>query len=208
MSPDIQWGLFLAASLALALTPGPDMIYVVSRALAQGARAGLVSAAGLTLGLAVHTLLAAFGVSVLLKASEVAFLALKIAGAVYLIWIGVQMWRAAPSIDIHAASDRVGNASLFLQGSLSALLNPKLALFFLAFLPQFVPASSATPTTDAIALGLGFSVVGITVQAAAGLAAGALSQTLRKSDRAVRNVFRTSGLIMMALGARLLVTPR
>lgn len=208
MSPDIQWGLFLAAALALALTPGPDMIYVISRALAQGARAGLVSAAGLTLGLAAHTLLAALGVSVLLRTSETAFLVLKVVGALYLIWVGIQLWRAAPQFDIRAASDRASTGSLFLQGSLSALLNPKLALFFLAFLPQFVPASSATPTLDVIALGLAFSVVGITVQAGAGLAAGLLSQRLLRSQRVLRGVFRTSGLVMMALGARLLFVPR
>ncbi len=208
MSPDIQWGLFLAASLALALTPGPDMIYVISRALAQGARAGLVSAAGLTLGLAAHTLLAAFGVSVLLRTSETAFLVLKLVGALYLIWIGIQLWRAAPQLDLRAATDRASTSSLFLQGSLSALLNPKLALFFLAFLPQFVPASSTTPTLDVVALGLAFSVVGITVQAAAGLAAGLLSQRLLGNQRVLRGVFRTSGLVMMALGARLLITPR
>jgi threonine/homoserine/homoserine lactone efflux protein len=208
LSPDIQWAVFLAASLALALTPGPDMIYVVSRALAQGPRAGLVSAAGLTLGLAAHTLLAAFGVSVLLAASATAFLVLKLVGALYLIWIGIQLWRAAPSFDIRAADERAGNASLFLQGSLSALLNPKLALFFLAFLPQFVPAHSATPTADAIALGLAFSAVGIAVQAAAGFTAGALSERLRSSQRALRGVFRASGAVMMLLGARLLIAPR
>ena len=208
MSPDIQWGLFLAASLALALTPGPDMIYVISRALAQGPRAGLISAAGLTLGLAAHTLLAAFGVSVLLRASPTAFVVLKVVGALYLFWIGLQLWRAAPQMDIRAASDRAGTAALFLQGSLSALLNPKLALFFLAFLPQFVPRNSLTPTQDVLALGLGFALVGITVQAIAGFAAGMLSERLRQSERALRGVFRTSALVMMALGVRLLVAPR
>lgn len=208
MSPDIAWGLFLAAALALAMTPGPDMVYVVSRALAQGPRAGLVSAAGLSVGLAAHTLLAAFGVSVLLRASETAFVALKVAGALYLLWIGVQMWRAAPHLDVHAARDRLDAARLFWQGSLSALLNPKLALFFLAFLPQFVPAASTTPVADAVALGLAFSVLGIGVQALAGLAAGHLSDALRRSDRAVRALFRTSGTLMVVLGARLLLAPK
>ncbi|MEN9545241.1 MAG: hypothetical protein RLZZ598_2074, partial [Pseudomonadota bacterium] len=106
MSPDIPWALFIGASLALALTPGPDMIYVVSRALAQGPRAGLISAAGLTLGMAAHILLAAFGVSVLLRTSEIAFFVLKIAGALYLLWIGVQLWRADPRFEISATSDR------------------------------------------------------------------------------------------------------
>lgn len=208
MSADVAWGLFLAAALALALTPGPDMIYVVSRALAQGPRAGLVSAAGLSVGLAAHTLLAAVGVSVLLRASDVAFTALRVAGALYLVWLGVQMWRAAPRLDVHAARERLGAWRLFWQGSLSALLNPKLALFFLAFLPQFVPASSTTPVADAIALGLAFSVLGVGVQALAGLAAGHLGDALRRSDRAVRVLFRTSGTLTVALGARLLLAPK
>jgi threonine/homoserine/homoserine lactone efflux protein len=205
MSPDIPWALFIGASLALALTPGPDMIYVVSRALAQGPRAGLISAAGLTLGMAAHILLAAFGVSVLLRTSEIAFFVLKIAGALYLLWIGVQLWRADPRFEISATSDRAGNARLFLQGSLSALLNPKLALFFLAFFPQFVPRHSTAPTVDALTLGLAFTVIGISVNAGAGLAAGALSERLRRSNRALRGVFRTSGAVMILLGLRLLL---
>jgi threonine/homoserine/homoserine lactone efflux protein len=208
MDTGIQWDLFMTASLALACTPGPDMIYVVSRALAQGRVAGLISAAGLSLGLAAHTLFAAFGVTVLLQTSALAFTALKVLGACYLLWMGVQLWRAAPSIDIHAAADRLDARGLFLQGALSALLNPKLALFFLAFLPQFVPAGSASPALDTVVLGLAFSVVGIGVQAAAGWVAGSLSQVLRRNQRAVTTAFRFSGAMMLILGLRLLVAPR
>ena len=208
MNGSIQWDLFLAASLALACTPGPDMIYVVSRALAQGRRAGLISAAGLSLGLAAHTLFAAFGVTVLLQTSALAFMALKVLGACYLVWMGVQLWRAAPRIDIHAAGDRLDARGLFLQGAMSALLNPKLALFFLAFLPQFVPAGSASPALDTVKLGLAFSVLGIGVQALAGWVAGSLSQALRRNQRAVTATFRFSGALMLILGLRLLVAPR
>ncbi|NML14211.1 LysE family translocator [Azohydromonas caseinilytica] len=208
MGEGIQWGLFLAACLALACTPGPDMIYVVSRALAQGRKAALISAAGLSLGLAAHTLFAAFGVSVLLQSSELAFTALKVAGACYLLWMGIQMWRAAPRIDIHAAGDRLDPKALFLQGSLSALLNPKLALFFLAFLPQFVPAESASAALDTVLLGLAFSVIGIGVQGIAGWVAGSLTQALRRNERAVCSAFRFSGALMLILGLRLLVAPR
>jgi threonine/homoserine/homoserine lactone efflux protein len=204
----ISWGLFLAASLALACTPGPDMIYVVSRALAQGRRAGLVSAAGLTLGLAAHTLLAAFGVSVLLASSATAFMLLKGAGAIYLLWIGVQMWRTPPALNFDSSGAPLDSRRLFLQGSLSALLNPKLALFFLAFLPQFVPADSTSPVADAILLGLTFSAIGVAVQALAGVVAGSLSEGLRRRPAAVRGLFRFSGTLMIGLGLRLLVAPR
>lgn len=208
VSPEIAWALFLPAALALALTPGPDMIYVVSRALAQGRRAGLVSAAGLSLGLLAHTVGAAVGVSVLLAASQTAYTVLKIAGAAYLVWIGVQMWRAPARLDVHAATDRRSDRQLFLQGSLSALLNPKLALFFLAFIPQFVPAGSASPVADALALGAAFSIIGVLVQGAAGLLAGSLSSALRRSETRVRAVFRFSGGLMVLLGARLLLDSR
>ena len=204
----VSWGLFLAASLALACTPGPDMIFVVSCALAQGRRAGLVSAAGLTLGLAAHTLLAALGVSVLLASSAAAFTLLKGAGAIYLLWIGVQMWRAPPSLHFDAAATPLDTRRLFLQGSLSALLNPKLALFFLAFLPQFVPADSPSPVADAVALGLTFSAIGVVVQALAGVVAGSLSEGLRRRPAAVRGLFRFSGTLMIGLGLRLLIAPK
>jgi len=207
-SGGIAWGLFLAACLALACTPGPDMIFVVSRALAQGPRAGLVSAAGLTLGLAAHTLLAAFGVSVLLATSATAFMLLKSAGAIYLMWIGVQLWRAPPTLHFERGATPLATPRLFLQGSLSALLNPKLALFFLAFLPQFVPAGSATPVADAVLLGLTFSAIGVAVQGAAGFAAGRLSDGLRQRPRAVRGLFRVSGTLMIGLGLRPLAAPR
>jgi threonine/homoserine/homoserine lactone efflux protein len=204
----IAWGLFLAACLGLACTPGPDMIFVVSRALAQGPRAGLVSAAGLTLGLAAHTLLAAFGVSVLLATSDTAFTLLKLAGAIYLLWIGVQLWRAPPALHFDRSAAPLAMRRLFLQGSLSALLNPKLALFFLAFLPQFVPAGSATPVSDAVLLGLTFSAIGVAIQGAAGLAAGSLSEGLRRRPQAVRALFRVSGTLMIGLALRLLAAPR
>ena len=204
----VSWGLFLAASLALACTPGPDMIYVVSRALAQGRRAGLVSAAGLSLGLVAHTLLAALGVSVLLASSATAFTLLKGAGAIYLLWIGVQMWRAPPALQFDAAGATLDTRRLFLQGSLSALLNPKLALFFLAFLPQFVPADSASPVIDAILLGLTVSAIGVAVQALAGVVAGSLNEGLRRRPAAVRGLFRFSGTLMIGLGLRLLIAPK
>lgn len=207
-SPDIQWPLFIAACMALAITPGPDMVFVVSRALAQGPRAGLVSSLGLAPGLAVHTLLAAFGVSVLLQTSALAYTALKLAGAAYLIWIGLQMWRQAPSLNIRAAGGATPMRRLFVQGTMSALLNPKLALFFLAFLPQFVPAGSASPALDTMVLGLVFTLFGVGIQATAGVIAGRLSDTLRRSEVALRRLFRGCGALMMLLGLRLLVAPR
>ena len=190
----------------LALTPGPDMIYVVSRGLAQGPRAGVWSAFGLVLGLSVHVLLAALGTSALLRASPIAFTLLQAAGAIYLLWMGWQLWRATPSLDAKGVGKALKTSALLRQGALSALLNPKLALFFLAFLPQFVPADSTRPMGDALMLGLVFSAIGFGVMAVAGVMAGQLNAWAARSANGLRWVFRISALLMFGLGLRLLLS--
>ena len=199
---------FLITSLVVILLPGTGVIYTLALGISGGFRAGLLAAFGCTLGIIPHILASVVGLAAVLHASALAFEVLRYVGVAYLLFIAWSLLKASSALDLGPNQPAERAPRIVRKGILTNIFNPKLSLFFLAFLPQFVPAGSATPTTDAIALGLGFSVVGIAVQAAAGLAAGALSQTLRKSDRAVRNVFRTSGLVMMALGARLLISPR
>ena len=144
-------GLYVAASLALIVTPGQDMIYVMTRSLAQGRLAGLCSAVGVCLGILVHTALAALGVGAILQASEGLFFALKLAGAAYLVYLGVRMLltRAAPPRAARRRAARSRPRALVWQGMLSNVTNPKIVLFFFAFLPQFVDpgerASDARP---------------------------------------------------------------
>ena len=141
--------LYIVASLALILTPGQDMMYVMSRALAQGRLAGLYSAIGVIIGILVHTALAALGVGAILAASEGLFLALKLLGAAYLVYLGVRLvLTREAAIAAEAGGPRFSAASLVWQGVLSNVSNPKIVLFFFAFLPQFVDPKSPHPTAD------------------------------------------------------------
>ena len=130
-----SFALFFVASWALILTPGPDMLYVLTRGIVQGHRAGVISALGVTLGILVHTLAAAFGLAVLLQTSAVAFLVVKYIGALYLIYLGIKALRDTRSFAFHGDRQAVPVRAILWQGVLSNVTNPKIALFFLAFLP-------------------------------------------------------------------------
>ncbi len=135
------WTLFAAATIALYLSPGPDMIYIASRSIGQGTRAGVMSAFGVSAGLLVHTLFAVFGLTALLAVSPIAYLAIKWLGIAYLLYLGVKTLRSGDDIRFQAANGNGHSARrVFVQGALVNILNPKIALFFLAFLPQFAPA--------------------------------------------------------------------
>ena len=197
-------GLYVAASLALIATPGQDMMYVISRSLAQGRTAGVASAAGVSLGILVHTALAALGVGALLQASPALFLALKLGGAAYLALLGLRML-FAPSREALTGrpGERASLGSLVRQGMASNVMNPKIVVFFVAFLPQFVDPASAHPTRDLAFLGSLYAAMAFPVKSAVGLAAGTLSERLRRSPAALAWMERASGAILVLLGARL-----
>ena len=202
-------GLYILASLALILTPGQDMMYVMSRALAQGRLAGLYSAVGVIIGILVHTVLAAFGVGAILAASEGLFLALKLLGAAYLVYLGVKLLLTKDaSIAARAGAQRFSPASLVWQGVLSNVSNPKIVVFFFAFLPQFVDPRSLHPTADLIFLGVLYAAMGLVVKAGVGLAAGSLSERVLGRPRALVWINRVSGTILIGLGLRLAASPR
>jgi threonine/homoserine/homoserine lactone efflux protein len=197
-------GLYVAASLALIATPGQDMMYVISRSLAQGRAAGLASAAGVCLGILVHTALAALGVGALLGASPALFLVLRLGGAAYLAWLGLRMLLVLSRAALPGRSaERAPLASLVRQGMLSNVMNPKIILFFVAFLPQFVDPASAHPTRDLAFLGSLYAAMALPVKSAVGLAAGTLSERLRRTPTALAWMHRTSGAILVVLGARI-----
>jgi threonine/homoserine/homoserine lactone efflux protein len=202
-------GLYVVASLALILTPGQDMLYVMSRALAQGRLAGVCSAVGVITGILVHTALAALGVGAILLASEALFLALKLVGAAYLVYLGLKLLlsRAAPA-DPRLAPRPLSAAALFWQGVLSNVSNPKIVLFFLAFLPQFVDPASASPTRDLVFLGVLYAAMGLPVKVGVALAAGALSERLLRRPQALLWVNRASGAVLVGLGLRLATAQR
>jgi threonine/homoserine/homoserine lactone efflux protein len=200
--------LYVVASLALIATPGQDMIYVITRSLAQGRIAGLASAFGVCIGILVHTALAALGVGAIMQASETLFTALKLAGAAYLVYLGLRMvFTRAGANPLEASPAPLTLAALVWQGVLSNVTNPKIVLFFFAFLPQFVDPGSAHPTRDLVFLGVLYAALALPVKGGVALAAGSLAGHLR-SPRALAWVQRIGGTVLVALGVRLAAAER
>ena len=205
---EATWILFIAASLVLIVTPGQDMVLVMSRSIAQGAAAGVATAAGVSVGLVGHTLLATLGLGALLRASEWLFVALKLAGAAYLVYIGVQLLRTRRAeLAVSGGSPR-SLRRLFFDGALSNISNPKIAVFYFAFLPQFVRPGASHPTLSIFALGLAFAALTFLVKGPVGLGAGVLSSWLRSRPRSLVWLYRTSGLVLIGLGVRLALERR
>ena len=152
MLPFDTWLLFCLACVALVATPGPSIVYLVSRTLAQGRAAGFVSLAGTSTGFALHALAAAFGLSALLAAVPLAYEVVRWLGAAYLAWLAVTTWRGSHDSAPDAAPTRLPAAQLFRQGLLTAVLNPKVALFQLAFFPQFVTPANGSVLAQSLAL--------------------------------------------------------
>ena len=200
---DASWLLFVAASLVLIATPGQDMILVMSRSVAQGTAAGVVTAGGVGIGLVGHTILATLGLGAILRTSEWLFVALKLVGAAYLIYLGIGLLRTRQSgLPIGGQAART-LGRLFVDGAVSNLSNPKIAIFYFAFLPQFVSPSAQHPTLTVFVLGLAFAGLTFVVKAPVGMFAGRLSAWLRSRPSVLTWVFRSSGAILVALGVRL-----
>jgi threonine/homoserine/homoserine lactone efflux protein len=200
---DVSWLLFTVASLVLIITPGQDMVLVMSRSVAQGAKAGVATAAGVSVGLVGHTLLATLGLGAILRTSDWLFIALKLAGAAYLIYLGIGLLRTRSTLSIDQASARRSLVRLFVDGALSNVFNPKIAIFYFAFLPQFVSPGAANPTLSIFTLGLLFAVLTFLVKGPVGFFAGALSGWLRSRPSVLAWVFRASGAVLIGLGLRL-----
>jgi threonine/homoserine/homoserine lactone efflux protein len=206
--PEATWSLFIIASLLLIATPGQDMILVMSRSLAQGARAGIVTAAGVSVGLVRHTVLATAGLGAVLSASASLFLVLKLVGAAYLIWLGVGLLRTQHAPLLVGEGARRPLSRLFVHGALSNLGNPKIAIFYFAFLPQFVLPGAAHPTLTIFMLGLLFALLTFVVKGPVGLFAARLSGGLRARPRALVWLNRGSGAVLLGLGVRLALERR
>lgn len=207
--------LFVVAGVLLNLTPGPDVLYIVSHALRCGARAGMVAALGITAGCFVHIFAAAVGVSALMAASATAFTVLKWAGAAYLVYVGVRLLLSqaesaikleATQVDSTKASARIDYKNVFLHGFWTNTLNPKVALFFLAFVPQFIAPTVENKPLAFLWLGLLFNFNGLWVnlgwaQAAAWLAgrAGVVQKSMHVLDR-------IAGAMFIGFGIKLALT--
>lgn len=210
MLHEVNLLLFLAASLALIATPGPDMIYVITRGVAQGRRAALISAWGVCSGLIVHTSFAAIGLSALLQRSAAAFQVVKYVGAAYLIYLGVRTLLDRENF----AGIRGGSAAakrlkvIFLQGIASNVLNPKVALFFLAFLPQFVEPAAGSGALQMLLLGAVFAVLATSIFSVIALFCGDLGERLLSRPGFANALRWFTGSVLVGLGLRLALPDR
>ena len=201
--------LYLPAVAIIIAIPGPDMLMSLSRGLTQGKSAGIGHAVGAGVGIMAHSLLAALGVSALLTTSESAFWIMKLAGGAYLIYLGVLQWKHADATAT-VATKRAPLIVIFWRGFLSNLLNPKVALFVLAFVPQFVRSGdgASSPLVQMLLLGAIFSVLTMIAYGALGTLAGSVSRWLAAHPNAMRGVNRSSAGLFVASGAAVLLLDR
>ena len=198
--PDL--GLFIAASALLAVAPGPDIIYVLTRGIAQGWRAGMAAALGFASGCVFHTVLAAVGVAALIRSSELAFYLVRYAGAAYLVWIGIQALRHASSFSIETAGDKRALGTIYRQSVIGNMLNPKVTLFFLAFLPQFVNTEAGHVGWQMALLGAVFMVITVVVFGAIAIFSGWIGDRVRRKPAIGRRLNVFAGVTFIALGIR------
>lgn len=204
LSPD-QILAFLAAAMLITLSPGPDNLMVLSLGIARGRRHGMVFGLGCALGCLSHTLLAAAGISALLAASATAFLALKLAGGLYLVWLGAQALRSRGSQwQGGGQGQQDGLAALFGKGLLANAINPKVVLFFLAFLPQFIVADGAGVAWQTLQLGVLFTLQAALLFGLLGYFSGYAGQWLMTTPRRGMWLDRLAGTVFVALGLRLI----
>ena len=203
-----KFTLFITVSWELILAPGPDMLYVITRGMTHGRRAGMLSAIGVICGILVHTTAAAFGLSLIFQTSAIAFLIVKYLGAFYLIYLGIKAWNDKSTFSLQISSSSVSSRRLFWQGVLSNVLNPKIAIFFLAFLPQFVDKGSSQVTLQLITLGLTFAFLGLAFLLAVGYSSGMIGSWITHRPQFAQILGRLSGGILIGLGVRLALTER
>src|SRR5580704_2037248 len=192
--------VFFSAALVLLMIPGPAVFYIVGRSIGHGRGAGLVSALGIAVGSLVHTAAAAVGLSALLMSSALAFSAVKYLGAAYLIYLGIQKIRREEPFELSGDAPRVKLGRIFGQGIVVNVLNPKAALFFFAFLPQFVDASRGHVASQILFLGALFALLGLTTDTFWAISAGTVANLFRRNARAMRSQRYISGGMLISLG--------
>jgi len=202
--PAADFSLFLLAALVVAVVPGPGIFYVAARTLSEGRRAGIASTFGTALGGLVHVIAGGLGVSAIIMASAEAFALLKLAGALYLIWLGFRAFRDAAK----PAPEAAPGGRAFREGIVVEATNPKTAAFFLAFIPQFLDPTTAHPALQFMALGLISVTLNTLADVVVVTAAAATRANLARRPRLFPTLRRGSGVFMMGLGASLLLARR
>ncbi len=204
------YALFVTAAAVLTLAPGPDTLFVLGASLGGGTRGGLLASAGILTGLLVHICLAVVGVSMLIAASPPAFDVLRLLGGGYLVWMGAAMLLRASR---HGAAGAVSatpalSTRLYWQGAATNILNPKVAVFYVAFLPQFVAPELGRTPLQLLLLGLTHWLMGVPYLVTVAMASGAVAGWLRRSPRIRRGLDALSGLVFIGLAVRLLTLRR
>ncbi len=203
MFDSYQLYLFFITSVLLALTPGPDILTVIARGISQGRKPALVAAAGFSLGCLNHTVVLVLGMAALLKASPTAFSVIKYMGGAYLVYIGIQMIRHRRRMLSPRANMEANLKKIFIQSILANLLNPKVVLFFLAFLPQFVNPEFGHQSLQLFCLGVIFMLVTLVVFVIVGLFAGTAGNRLKEHPRIFSGMQGLTGVFLIGLGVRL-----
>lgn len=205
LSPEQFFG-FLAAAMLITLSPGPDNLMVLGFGVSRGRAQGMAFGLGCALGCLSHTLLATLGVSALIAASPMAFSALKVCGGLYLLWLGIQALRSRGNAQVvHAKADDESLFRLFAKGLLANSINPKVVLFFLSFLPQFVIAEQGHVAWQTAQLGLVFTLQAALLFGSLGYFSGLVGQWLGRHEQAGCWLDRVAGTIFIALGLRLII---
>jgi threonine/homoserine/homoserine lactone efflux protein len=204
---------FAAVSFAIIIIPGPSVMFVVGRALSLGRRAALVTVAGNALGFYVQVVLVALGLGAVVESSVAVFTAIKLIGAVYLVWLGLQaIIHRRSNAELSTAVDEAGavstHRSLFVDGFVVGVANPKTIVFFAAILPQFVQAGGAPAGVQMLALGVIFAVIALASDSVWGLAAGTARTWFVRSPRRLEVVGAAGGVAIVGLGVRLALTSR
>lgn len=201
--------LFISSSILLILAPGPDIIFAVTQGITNGRKAGFFTAMGLCLGNAVHTLAAAFGLSIIFRTSEVAFLLFKTFGALYLFYLAYKAVKHRnDQLVVNEADNEVNHKSLMLRGFIMNVLNPKVALFFLAFLPQFVNPQYGNVPVQIILLGLIFMILVAIIFGSLGYFAGSFGDWILKKPGFAKLMNLASATVFCALGLKLITSRR
>jgi len=198
--------VFLCVSAAAILAPGPDILYTVARGISNGRKASIVAAAGFACGLSVHTSLAVFGLSAILLASAWAFTCVKILGAGYLVYLGIRAWGSQGLVSLPKTGEKPGAKRIYAQAFLMNVLNPKVALFYLAFLPQFTRPELGHLARQFFTLGLCFAILTFVIFSTVGICSSIVGRKMTEKPRLMRFMDRTVGTLFIGLGIKLAFT--
>ena len=203
-----DYGLFVFSAILLILAPGQDTLYIVTRSIGEGRRIGVASALGVSAGTVVQSLAAALGLSAIIATSATAFLVIKWVGAAYLVYLGIRAIARPTVLTAGTLAHAASSGKAFRQGLLTNVLNPKVALFFLAFLPQFVDADAPQKTAALLVLGITFVAMGTVWVLVLAVAAAQVRGFFERSPRAQAWISRAMGGVFVFLGVRLAASER